>query len=276
MRWSWRLRPRGALRLLSPVIGSIGRRQERRIWTGLKRHVEGRRRNPLVLGRLPTGRDLPLGPALVAAGAAGAAVAAVSLLRRWYSRWGATAEEVAAPMPGDGLVPAPKLSWTRAVTVDAPPEAVWPWLAQIGQGRGGFYSYDAAENLIGCDIHSAEEILPEHQHPEVGDLIRLAPGRTPCYRVAEVDPPRTLVLRGADPETQLSGPAPAARDELGTTWAWSVRPADGGRSSRLVVRERYSYPRGQAMLWHLIEPVDFVMERRMLRSIKARAERARR
>ena len=88
-------------------------------------------------------------------GAAGAVPVAVVLLtapiaRRWYNRWGATPPEVAGVMPGDELVPFPKLTSTRAVTIDAPPEQVWAWLVQIGQGRGSFYSFDALENLLKC------------------------------------------------------------------------------------------------------------------------------
>lgn len=78
------------------------------------------------------------------------------LSRLWYNRWGATAEECEKALPGDELVPHPRIASTRAITIQAPPAAVWPWLVQMGQGRGGLYSYDGLENLIGCDIHSAD------------------------------------------------------------------------------------------------------------------------
>jgi hypothetical protein len=78
------------------------------------------------------------------------------VLRPWYNSWGVTEEEAARSLPGDELVPDPRLGYTRAITIQAPPERVWPWLIQIGQGRGGLYSYDGLENLVGCDIHSAE------------------------------------------------------------------------------------------------------------------------
>jgi hypothetical protein len=83
-------------------------------------------------------------------------------------------------MPGDELVPQPKITSTRAITIDAPPHEVWPWLAQIGQGRGGFYSYDALENLVRCDIHSANRIIPRLQRLHPGDLILLAPAGDPA------------------------------------------------------------------------------------------------
>ncbi len=209
----------------------------------------------------------------------GAQIAAVVLTspasRRWYNRWGATHAEVACAMPGDELVPSPKLASTRAISISAPPGDVWAWLVQIGQGRGGLYSFDALENLLHCDMHSAGRIIPEFQNLHPGDLILLAPAEAPCYRVAEVEPPRVLVLAGADPKTRQMQRIPATAEQMATTWQWVLRSADGGRTSRLVARQRYSYPRRQSLLWHLVEPVDFVMERRMLRGIKHRAEAGR-
>ena len=210
----------------------------------------------------------------------GAQVAAIVVTapvsRRWYNRWGATPAETVGAMPGDQLVPFPKLTSTRAVTIDAPLKEVWAWLVQIGQGRGGFYSIDRLENLLRCDIHSADRIMPELQRLRAGELILLAPGKAPCYRVAVVEPPHVLVLAGADPATRTVQPIPASPDELASTWQWMLRPTGGGRGTRLLARQRYSYPRGQSILWHAVEPVDFVMERRMLGGIKTRAQAAHR
>jgi hypothetical protein len=206
----------------------------------------------------------------------GAQVAVVTLtapiVRRWYNRWGATSAEIAGAMPGDELVPLPKMTSTRTISIGAPPDVVWAWLVQIGQGRGGFYSFDALENMLRCDIHSAGRIMPQFQELHPGDLILLAPAGAPCYRVATVAPPHALVLVGTDPKTRAAGPVPAGPEEMGMTWQWMLRPVDDGRGTRLVARQRYSYPRRQSVLWHLVEPVDFVMERRMLTGIKARAE----
>jgi hypothetical protein len=134
----------------------------------------------------------------------GAEIAAVTIsapvLRHSYNRWGATAAEVTSAMPGDDLVPRPKITSTRAITIGAPPAEVWSWVVQIGQGRGGFYSFDALENMypLRCDIHSADRILPQLQGLHAGDLILLAPAEAPCFRVATVEPPWVLVLAGAD------------------------------------------------------------------------------
>ncbi len=206
----------------------------------------------------------------------GAKIAAVTLtapvLRGSYSRWGATSEESAATMPGDELVPAPKITSTRAITIYAPQDEVWAWLVQIGQGRGGFYSYDALENLLRCDIHSVKRIVPQLQELHPGDLILLAPAKAPCFRVAVAEPPRVLALAGADPDTRAVGRIPATPEDMASTWQWTLRPVDGGRGTRLVVRQRHSYPGRQSVLWHLVEAVSFVMERRMLSGIKSRAE----
>jgi hypothetical protein len=180
-------------------------------------------------------------------------------------RWGATDDELSVALPGDELVPAADLTATRAVTVRASADGVWPWIAQLGQGRGGFYSYDFLENLVGCDIHSAERVVREWQSIEVGDEVHLHP--QVGLIVAAVEPGRALVLRGGVP----IGRTPPPYD---FTWAFVLRDqADG--STRLVVRERYGYSRRWARL--LVEPaelISFAMSQRMLRGIKERAERA--
>jgi hypothetical protein len=183
---------------------------------------------------------------------------------RWTGRWGATAEELAATLPGDELVPHPDLSTTRAVTVHARAVDVWPWIAQLGQGRGGFYSYDGLENLIGCDIHSADRIVPAWQDVAVGGQVRLAPEMAMTVAVAE--PGRTLVLRAAAQLGSFAAP-------FDSTWAFVLREEPDG-TTRLVSRERYEYLRWWAAL--VVGPVSvisFVMSRKMLRGIADRAER---
>lgn len=194
--------------------------------------------------------------------------------RKRYNRWGATAAEVAQAMPGDDLVTRPVLGYTRAITIDAPTDRVWPWLAQIGQGRGGLYSFDGLENLVGCDIHSADRILPAAQQLAVGDLIRLGPSGYPCFRVDRVEPGEALVLVGADPRPPHAPADPDSPTGI-ATWQWQLRPTRDGLGTRLVTRQRLSYPpsTGTSVMWHLVEPVGFVMERQMLRGIKRRAER---
>ena len=210
--------------------------------------------------------DVVLGGAQVL----GATVTA-PVLRRWYNQWGATAAEFAAAMPGDDLVAHPMLGYTRAITIRVEPAAVWPWLAQIGQGRGGLYSFDGLENLARCDIHSSDCILREHQALARGDLIRLGPPGYPCFRVADVAAPHRLVLVGADPSPPHDAATEGSPGGI-ATWQWQLRAGPQRGTTRLVVRQRLAYPRGLSVLWHVVEPVGFVMERQMLRGIKQRAE----
>ena len=197
---------------------------------------------------------------------AGAAVSACFLARPRYLRWGATAEECEASLSGDDLIENPDLTATRAITVGAPAGRVWPWIAQLGQGRGGFYSYDFLENLVGCDIHSADRIVPEWQDLKIGDVIKLAPAVG--LEVAAVEAGQSLVLRGGVPMGDAAPP-------YDFTWAWILQEERDG-TARLVVRERYAYTRRWARF--LVEPVEavsFVMTQKMLRGIRDRAERAR-
>jgi hypothetical protein len=197
------------------------------------------------------------------------------VLRSWYNRWGTTRAEVDQPLAGDELAPAPMLGYTRAITIQAPPERVWPWLVQMGQGRGGLYSYDGLENLARCDIHSAGRIIPELQNIKVGDLIRLGPKGYPCFSVAAIETGRALVLISANPQTEqaVQYTAEIAKGDSFATWQFILRPA-GENATRLVVRQRLSYSAELAWVWRLTEPVGFVMERKMLQGIKRRAEQS--
>ena len=195
------------------------------------------------------------------------------ILRSWYNRWGATSTEVSQPLPGDELVPIPILGYTRALTIQASPERVWPWLAQMGQGRGGLYSYDGLENLTGCDIHSVDVIIPALQNPQVGELIRLGPQGYPCFSVVSADPTRALVLISANPQTgqPVEHTPQASKGYSIATWQFILEPRNGN-STRLLVRQRLSYSADLKWVWRLTERVGFVMERKMLLGIRRRAE----
>jgi hypothetical protein len=194
----------------------------------------------------------------IAAGTAAAVAAYRVPLRRWWLFWGATAEEVDRAMAGDELLPEPDLESTRAVAVDAPPEAVWPWLVQMGSGRGGAYTYDWIENLFGLDMHSADEILPQFQNLKPGDALPVGPGGS-LLRCAALEPGRAL----------------AFHSEKGD-WVWSFGLYPEGGGTRLVSRNRISTPGAgpvRRMLYRAaMEPGSLVMERKMLLGIKRRAE----
>jgi len=195
----------------------------------------------------------------------GAAVAGVLAVRRWQLRWGATGQEAGGSLPGDDIIANPDLTATRAITIDTSSGQVWPWIAQLGQGRGGFYSYDFLENLAGCDIHSANRIMPDWQDVGPGDQIRLAP--QVALAVATVQPGQSLVLHGGVPMGDTSPP-------YDFTWAFVLNGEPGG-ATRLIVRERYAFLRPWARV--LVEPVEavsFVMSQKMLRGIRDRAERS--
>jgi hypothetical protein len=152
--------------------------------------------------------------------------------------------------------------WTNAITIQAPAARIWPWLVQLGQGRGGLYSYDWLENLVGSDVHSSDRILPGSQHSlQVGDrLIRMA-RYAPCNPVALFEPQRALVL-GHIKDTHAELAAGHAR----SSWAFILQPIDT-EATRLLIRCR-----GNSLMARLQGPVQFVMQRRMMLGIKQRAE----
>jgi len=208
---------------------------------------------------MPRRRDrmLALGGLLPVAGLLYGVVA-----RPRINQWGATDQEHHATWPGDQLVARPGFVWTNAITIHAPAAQVWPWLVQLGQGRGGLYSYDWLENLIGCDVHSTNRILPQFQQPlQVGDRVIRMARYAPYNPVALVEPGRALVLGHIkDSDAELS--AGQAR----SSWAFILQPL-GQHSTRLLVRCR-----GSSLMARLQGPVQFVMQRKMMLGIKQRAE----
>ncbi|MCW5854009.1 MAG: hypothetical protein KIT87_28335 [Anaerolineae bacterium] len=175
----------------------------------------------------------------------------------WMTNWGSTEAEQQMALPGDDLSPTGAARTTWAITVNAPPAAIWPWLVQVGQDRAGFYSYTWLENLVGADIHNADEIHPEWQRLAVGDAWRLAPadylwglGKDAVVPVVRIEPGRVLVLK--------------------SLWgAHVILPLDE-RRSRLIVRGQAGASDPVTKL--ILDPLVFTMEKRMLLGLQARAE----
>lgn len=194
------------------------------------------------------------------------------LLRPWHERWGATDEEVDAPLPGDELTAEPASQATRGITIAAPPEDVWPWVIQIGADRGGFYSYDWLENLFGLGIHSSDEIVPKWQQRAVGELMYGNRKGSGGWYVMEVRPNEALVVKTANLKTSR----PLQRDESPAFWefTWAfVLKKQANETTRLLVRERVGFgSRISRLLIAPLGPASFVMTRQMMRGIKARAE----
>ncbi len=195
----------------------------------------------------------------LAAVTAGAVAAYAYAVRPWHLRWGATAEEASAPLPGDELVPQPKSRATHAITINAPVKAVWPWLVQIGQDKSGFYSYSWLENLMGCHLRNADRVLPEFQSLKVGDQVWLHP-KVPPLPVLVCEPYRAIVLGS---NTDNPG-----------TWSFYLKEIDE-KTTRLIIRGRGDLRPG-LLNWlfnyAVFEPAHFIMERKMLLGVKRRAE----
>lgn len=214
----------------------------------------------------------------------GTFLALVLLLSAWIllgthsrSGWGSTDAERLASLPGDSLIPECYHSYTRGITIDAGADDVWPWLVQIGQGRGGFYSYDWLENLFGLNIHSAVSIDSSLQRLSIGDPIRLAPDSASSLFVTVLEPNRVLLLASPDPrDTPDYSPVTDAPVLFHSTWGFYLHDQPGG-SCRLLVRSRFEIGPStplRAAYRLLLEPANFIMERKMLGTLKKRVEMA--
>lgn len=202
-------------------------------------------------------RKQPIGHAMLDAVSGAPLFVIAPLQRHWHRRWGATDAEVRAEMPGDDLVPKASFTATRAITIDAPPEDVWPWIVQMGYRRGGFYTYALLDN---AGYESADHVITEYQHPSVGDWMPMAKkvSATTAFRVNAFRTDAWLVWAKPD-----------------STWTWNLVPV-GDHRTRLITRlkQRYAWESPAMALFTmcLLEFGDFPMMQRALRGIKARAE----
>jgi len=206
----------------------------------------------------------------------GAALGAYILLfRPWQHRWGATDEEVKCTLPGDELVPHPDVNLTRAITIRARPAEAWSWLVQIGQGRGGYYTYDRLENLIGLKMKNADAINPEWQHIHAGDIIPAEPGGK-GFKVLVVKPERVLVIGSV--EANDEGVFEGFKQMFPAfTWAFALAEVDREHTrliSRLRGQAQPSQTAAARIAGFFFELIEFLMTRKMLLGIKQRAEQA--
>ena len=213
-------------------------------------------------------------------GITGASIMAFSFITPFLNdrrrNWGTTNEEIQRNYPGDDLVSNPKGVYMHAITIHAPAAEVWKWLVQIGQGRGGFYSYELLENMIGCRMQNVDTIVPELQNLEVGDSIPMHPSIGSPYKVATIEPDHSLILiLRVDVET---GKTFAPNDRLpekyqNQSWLFLLEESDSG-TTRLISRSRNDWNEslGNAIFYGIFGPLTLEMDRKMLLGIKKRAE----
>lgn len=205
-----------------------------------------------------------------------AAAAYWFLARPWMASWGSTPAENGRPYPGDDLIPDARLVSNHTVTIQAAPEHIWPWLLQWGYQRGGFYSYDWIDRALGSDdVVSADRILPEFQHLEIGDEVKIFDEGG--FIVHDIEPQRHLVLHfQMDPTTgqgnQFDKPRPEHFFE--GVWGWHLLPLSP-TTTRLTSHWRLNWsdePQNHIYMRAFLEPGSFIMDRRMLLGIRQRAE----
>jgi hypothetical protein len=202
------------------------------------------------------------------------------ITRSHYRFWGATDEEKRRTLPGDERVPNPIVTTTMAITINAPASEVWPWIAQLGQERGGMYSYELLENIAKCQMRNADRIVPEWEM-QVGDQMRMGPQGYPVNQVVALGRGHWLLMAGADLKTGIAAPLPQPGDTTYINYTWVLylddRP-DG--TTRLISRTRLDYaPRTFAfkLIWEVFtDPIGCVMTRKMLLTIKQRVEQLKR
>lgn len=180
-------------------------------------------------------------------------------LMPWMDRWGATDDEIAASYPGDELVPSPRITYTRAVSINAPPEEIYPWIVQLGADKGGMYSYTWFEtHILRCPLTNADRIHEEWQNLTVGDKVKMCPDENapPAYEVAMIDSDHAIILGHYE------------NGQWVDVWQLVLVPQAEG-TTRLILRSRDAK---QGWMWDMIRPGEFIMMRGMLLGIRERAE----
>lgn len=197
-------------------------------------------------------------------------------LKPLRARWGLSAAEALRSLPCDEIVSAPKVKFTHAIEINAPAKYVWPWVAQIGQGRGGFYTYEALENLIGLQIYNSDVVMPEFQDPKLGDPISFSPGDGAPIVICEHR--KAMAIENSldmDTNTWFDPKGNFPKNYLHLTWLWYVEALDENRT-RFISRNRVNYTpnfKNSLMFGPFTEPIVFTMDRKMCLGIKKRAER---
>lgn len=181
------------------------------------------------------------------------------IVKPWYWNWGATPAEISMPLPGDELVPNPDVAYTRAITIHAAPAQIYPWIIQIGQTKGGYYSWTGMENLMGCNMVNADRIHPEWQNLAIGDKVYMMPpdkANPAPYLVEQLLPDQAVVMvhKNAD-------------GSFFDTWQYVLVPVDA-ENTRLILRTRTT----SMGFFEFIRPGVFIMERSMLMGIRDRVE----
>jgi hypothetical protein len=208
--------------------------------------------------------------ASMALASAALVVAFFLIVRPWYSGWGATVDERVKRLPGDEIVVGSAHQETRAISIDAPPERVWLWVSQLGQNRGGFYSYELLEDLAGSEMTNLSSLHPELQRWKIGDKLWM-------YPPSKLEGMGHAVLRSLEPGRALGFATrrPGTPMHAPENGSWSFIVEAAGNGSHLLVRGRAGGERGiggALFDWVVFEPMHFAMERKMLTEIKARAE----
>jgi hypothetical protein len=183
------------------------------------------------------------------------------VLRRWYSGWGSTTDELVCELPGDEYVPHRLGGYTQSIGIKAPARAIWPWIVQTGQDKAGFYSYELLENVVGCNIHNIDHIVPDFQTIIIDDKLLLHP-HTPGIPVAMIEPEKALVYGGRQDEFN------------GNVWTFFLNEED--TQTRLIARWAFEYKptRSNIIIYNwLLEPIAAIMQRKMLLTIKRLVER---
>jgi hypothetical protein len=186
-------------------------------------------------------------------------VIVIAALMPWMDRWGATDDEIAASLTGDELVPSPRISYTRAISINAAPEDVYPWVVQLGAEKGGMYSYEWFEtNILRCELINADRIHPEWQNLKVGDPMKMCPGTSgpPPYEIAIIEPNRSIIMGHKENSDWIE------------IWQFHFIPQEDG-TTRLVIRSRNA---AEGWFWDVIRPGEFIMMRGMMFGVKERAE----
>ncbi len=198
-------------------------------------------------------------------------------LRPLRDRWGLTKEEAYRTLPGDHIIEQPQSAFTHGIVINAPAKYVWPWVAQMGKDRGGFYSYEALENLMGLGIYNADTILEQHQHPKQGDIILFGPDNG-CTLAICKEGEAMVIENSLDMDTNKPyNPAEGhPKNYLHLSWLWYIEPLDRYKS-RFISRNRLNFSptfKNRLMFSAMAEPMVFAMDRKMCLGIKRRAERS--